>query len=433
MLKEMEKMNPEAFKGFYKKTIPERQEIVAKEFNLSSEEKALLSKEGALPLSTADRMIENVVGTMPLPYGLATNFVIDGKNYIVPFALEEPSVVAAASNAAKLSNGFTTSADEPIMIGLIQVVKCPNATSSLIKILSKKKEILDEITKIDPILVKFGGGPRELKGEVLKTSRGEMISLQLLVDVRDAMGANAINTMTEKISPMIEQISGGEVRLRIISNLAIHRKARAKATWTKEALEASTEIKMKGEEIIERILDAYEFAVATNFRTATHNKGIMNGVDALTIATGNDFRGVEAGAHSYASYNHEYQSLTKYYKDEKGDLVGEIEMPMVLATIGGTMKSNPMAQLSLKILGVKTSTELAKVGAAVGLAQNFAALRALATTGIQSGHMKLHAKALAVQAGAKDNEVDLVAQKMIEAKEINQAKAEQIIKELRTK
>ncbi|MFA6064955.1 MAG: hydroxymethylglutaryl-CoA reductase, degradative [archaeon] len=426
-------MDKAAFSGFYKKSIAERQEIVAKEFMLTDAEKAMLTKEGPLPFSVADRMIENVVGTMPLAYGLATNFVIDGKDYIIPFALEEPSVVAAASNAAKLSSGFTTSADEPIMIGLIQVVKCPNATDSLIKILSKKNELLEEIMKIDPILVKFGGGPRDIKGEVLKTSRGEMISLQLLVDVRDAMGSNAINTMAEKISPIIEQISGGEVRLKIISNLAIHRKARAKTTWTKESLVASMgpETKMAGEEIVERILDAYEYAVATVFRTATHNKGIMNGIDALTIATGNDFRGVEAGAHSFAAYGHEYQSLTKYYKDENGNLVGEIEMPMVLATIGGTMKSNPMAQLSLKILGVKTSNELSRIGASVGLAQNFAALRALATTGIQAGHMKLHAKSLAAQAGARENEVDLVAQKMIEAKSFNQLKAEEILKEIR--
>jgi len=426
-------MNSKSFQGFYKKNIAERQEIVAKEFALNEQEKALLKKEGPLPFAVADRMVENVIGTMPLPYGLATNFVIDGKEYIIPFAIEEPSVVAAASNAAKLSTGFETSADEPVMIGLIQIVKCANATDSLIKILSKKKELLEEMQKIDPILVKFGGGPREIKGEVLKTSRGEMISLQVLVDVRDAMGANAINTMTEKISPKVQEISGGEVRIRIVSNLAIHRKARAKTIWAKEKLEESTNGEMNGEEIVERILDAYEYAVATQFRTATHNKGIMNGVDALTIATGNDFRGVEAGAHSYAAYNHPYQSLTKYYKDEKGNLVGELEMPMVLATIGGTMKSNPMAQLSLKILGIKTSKELARIGAAVGLAQNFAALRALATTGIQAGHMKLHAKSLAVQAGAQENEIDLLAQKMIEAKEINQLKAEQILKEIRAK
>jgi hydroxymethylglutaryl-CoA reductase len=377
-------------------------------------------------------MIENVIGTMPLPYGLVTNFVIDGKQYIIPFAIEEPSVVAAASNAAKLSSGFTTSADEPIMAGLVQIVKCANATDSLLKILAKKKEILEEAKKIDAVLVKFGGGPRDLHGEVIKTERGEMISLKLLVDVRDAMGANAINTMTEKISPLLEQISGGEVRLRIISNLAIHRKAKAKTIWIKQKLEESFP-EMKGEEIIERILDAYEYAKAEPFRTATHNKGIMNGVDALTIATGNDFRGVEAGAHSYAAYKHNYSPLTKYSKNANGDLEGEIEMPMVLATIGGTMKSNPMAQLSLKILGIKTSTELARIGAAVGLAQNFAALRALATTGIQAGHMKLHSKTLAAQAGARGKEIDIVSQKMIDSKNISQAKAEEIIKEIREK
>jgi len=424
-------MNKESFAGFYKKNIKERREIVAKEFSFTEDEKKLLEKESSLPIETANRMIENVISTMPLPYGLATGFVIDKKDYVVPFAVEEPSVVAAASNAAKLSEGFTTDADEPIMIGLIQIVKCENATNSLLKILAKKKEILEEMTKIDPILVKFGGGPRDIQGEVLKTNRGEMISLKVLVDVRDAMGANAINTMTEKISPMIEQLSGGEVRLRIISNLAIHRKARAKTIWAKEKLEESLNGIMKGEEIVERILDAFEYAKAEKFRTATHNKGIMNGVDALTIATGNDWRGVEAGAHSFASHTHEYAPLTKYYKNENGDLAGEIEMPMVLATVGGTMKSNPMAQLSLKILGIKTSKELARIGAAVGLAQNFAAMRALATTGIQAGHMKLHAKSLAVQAGARENEVDLVAQKMIESKTINQAKAEEIINELR--
>jgi hydroxymethylglutaryl-CoA reductase len=426
-------MNKEAFSGFYKKTIAERQGIVAKEFSLTEEEKKLLEKEGPLPFDVANRMAENVIGTMPLPYGIATNFTVDGKEYVIPFAIEEPSVVAAASNAAKLSSGFTTDADEPIMIGLIQLIKCPNAADSLKKILAKKKEILGEVEKIDPILVKFGGGPRNLEGEVLKTKRGEMVSLRLLVNTGDAMGANAINTMTEKISPLLEQISGGEVRLRIISNLAVHRKARAKTIWTKQKLEESVNGTMKGEEVVERILDAYEYACAEQFRTATHNKGIMNGVDALTIATGNDFRGVEAGAHSYAAYGHNYAPLTKFYKDSNGDLAGEIEMPMVLATIGGTLKTNPMAQLSMKILGVKKSSELARIGAAVGLAQNFAAIRALATTGIQAGHMKLHSKTLAAQAGACGDEIDIVAQKMIDAKNISQAKAEEILKEIRGK
>ncbi len=428
-------LNSKNFDGFYKKTIKERQEILSKEYALTIEEKNTLLKESNLPLSNADKMIENVVGTFSLPYGIATNFVIDGKEYLVPFVLEEPSVVAAASNAAKLSSGFSTSSDEPVMIGQIQLVKMKNAKSALKKILDSKKEILAEAEKVDSVLVKFGGGPRDLKGEVLKTTRGEMIELQLLVDVRDAMGANAINTMTEKITPLVEKISGGKALLRIISNLAIHRKARASTIWTKEKLEGSGQFGLSGEQIIENILDAYEFAISSPFRAATHNKGIMNGIDALTIATGNDFRGVEAGVHSFAAYKEKgkYLPLTKYYKNKKGDLVGEIELPIVLATIGGTAKLNPMAQLSLKILGVKNSKELTSIAACVGLAQNFAALRALATVGIQQGHMKLHARALAAGAGASENEIDKVAEEMITSKEINQAKAEEIIKKLRKK
>lgn len=426
-------MDKTAFEGFYKKSLAERQQIVAKEFSLSDAEKALLTKEGPLPLETANRMVENVIGTFPLPLGIATNFVIDKKEYVIPFAIEEPSVVAAASNAAKLSSGFTTSVDEPIMIGQIQILNCKKAKEALAEVLANKKELLAELANIDPILVKFGGGARDIEGEVLKTPRGEMILIQILVDVRDAMGSNAINTMAEKITPSLEKITGGEVRLRIVSNLAVHRKARAKTTWTKKALEESTKGTIKGEEVVERILDAYEFAAATPFRATTHNKGIMNGVDALTIATGNDFRGVEAGAHSYASYKRTYSPLTKYYKDKKGNLVGEIEMPMVLATIGGTTKIHPLAQLNLKILGVKTSKELASVGAAVGLAQNMAALRALATEGIQRGHMKLHAKNIAVMAGAKGDEIDKVAVKMIEEKNISYVRAEELVKSTRDK
>ena len=426
-------MNKEAFTGFYKKSIKERQEIVAREFALNDAELSLLKKEGPLPFEVANRMIENVIGTFPLPLGLATNFVIDGKDYVIPFVLEEPSVVAAASNAAKLSSGFTTSADEPIMIGQIQIVNCKNPKEGAKKIIEKKKEIIDEMKKVDSVLVKLGGGPRDLTTEILNTPRGEMILVHVLVDVRDAMGANAINTMVEKISPFLEKLSEGEVRLRIVSNLAIYRKARARTTWTKKMLEESTKGEIKGEEMVERILDAYEFAVATQFRATTHNKGIMNGVDALTIATGNDFRGVEAGAHSFASYSHPYAPLTKYYKDKEGNLVGEIEMPLVLATIGGTIKSNPLVQLNMKILGVKSSKELARIGAAVGLAQNMAAIRALATEGIQRGHMKLHSRNLAVQAGAKGEEIEIVAQRMIESKEVTQTNAEKIIKELRSK
>jgi hydroxymethylglutaryl-CoA reductase len=430
---EMIFMNKEKFREFYKKSFAERQQIIAEEFSFSPEEKALLQKEGPLPLEVANRMIENVVGTFPLPYGIATNFVIDGKEIIIPFAIEEPSVVAAASNAARLSSGFETSADEPIMIGQIQIVNCKNPAAAVKRILAKKKELLEIAKTADVMLIKSGGGPRKLLGVVLPTKRGKMVALQLLVDVRDAMGANAVNTMLEKMAPRIEEISGGQVRLKIISNLALHRKARAKTVWTKKMLEESTKGLMKGGEVIEGILDAYEFAVASQLRATTHNKGIMNGIDAVVIATGNDFRAIESGAHSFAAYKKEYGPLTKFYKNKNGDLVGEIELPIATGLIGGATKTHPMAQLSLKILGVKTAQELARIIAAVGLAQNFAALRALATEGIQRGHMKLHSKNVAIMAGAKGKEIEVVSEKMVETKEVNAAKAGQILKELRKK
>jgi hydroxymethylglutaryl-CoA reductase len=278
------------------------------------------------------------------------------------------------------------------------------------------------------VLVKFGGGPKDLKVYELETKRGKMLDVHLLVNVQDAMGANAINTMLEKITEKIEEFSGAKSIARIISNLAIYRRVQAKTIWTKEALEKSTKGKMKGEEIIERILDLYEFAVTSPFRTATHNKGIMNGIDAVVIATGNDFRAIEAGAHAFASYENTYSPLTKYYKNKEGNLVGEIDIPLALGLVGGAVKVHPLAQLSLKILGVKKVEELARIIASVGLAQNFAAMRAIASSGIQSGHMKLHAKNIAVQAGAKGKEIDKIAEKMISLGEINQAKAEGLLK-----
>jgi hydroxymethylglutaryl-CoA reductase len=424
-------LNKKIFEGYYKKSIKERQEILSKEFSLNEEEKKLLEKDSALPFNIADRMIENVIGTFPLPLGLATNFVIDGKEYVIPFAIEEPSVVAAASNAAKLSNGFTTNCDEQIMIGQLQLINLKNPEKAKENILKNKQKILLEAEKVDPILVKFGGGPKDIIVNILDTDRGKMIELQLLVNVGDAMGANAINTMLEKITSLVEEVSQGEHIARIISNLAIYRRAQSKTIWTKEALKTSTKGTMKGEEIIERILDLYELAVASPFRCATHNKGIMNGIDAVVIATGNDFRAIEAGAHAYASYEGKYSPLTKYYKDKEGNLVGEIDIPLALGLVGGAIKIHPLAKLNAKILGLKKVQDLASIIASVGLAQNFAALRAIATTGIQSGHMNLHAKNIAVQAGAKESEIDLIAQKMIEQKEISQLNAEKILKEIK--
>ncbi len=424
-------MDKKAFEGFYKKTIKERQEILKKEFNLTNEEVTLLEKESSLPLFLADQMIENVVSTFSLPLGLATNFVIDKKDYIIPFAIEEASVVAAASNAAKLSTGFITSADEPVMIGQVQIINCKNTKLAKEKILKNKKEILNLAMDKESAIVKLGGGPKDLNVEILKTKFGEMLEVQILFDVRDAMGANTINTALENIAPSLEEYSGGEVLLKILSNLAIYRRAQAKTIWTKEVLEESMKGKMKGSEIVKRILLAYEFAVASEFRCATHNKGIMNGIDAVVIATGNDFRAIEAGAHAFAAYEGKYSPLTKFYKNKNGDLVGEIDLPLALGIVGGVTKIHPLAQLNLKLLGVKSSSDLARIIASVGLAQNFAALRALATVGIQQGHMKLHAKNIAVQAGAKQDEIKIVSEKMIEQSSISQSSAEKILKEIR--
>ncbi len=424
-----------SFEGFYKKTIAERVEILKSAAGLTDEECALLKKEGGLELAMADRMIENVPGTLPMPMGIATNFLINGKEYAVPMAIEEPSVVAAASNAAKLSRekgGFSTNADEPVMIGQIQLVELKDVERAKEKIMAEKNNLNKFANELDPAaLVKFGGGLKDIEARVLSTERGKMLIVHLLVDCRDAMGANAVNTLGEALPPKLEEWSGGKARLRIISNLAIHRKARAKAVWSKKSLEESTKGEMKGEEVVERILDAYAFAAADEFRCTTHNKGIMNGIDAVVLATGNAWRAIEAGAHSLAAMAGRYKPLTKYYKNADGDLVGEIELPMAVGLVGGATKTHPIAKIAVKILQVKTAAELAQVIAAVGLAQNFAAMRALATTGIQQGHMKLHARNIAVMAGAQGDEIDAVAKKMADEKKVRVDYAQELLNTMR--
>lgn len=430
-------MDSSQFEGFYKKTPQERLEILAKQAQLSEQEKTLLQKTGSLEIDSANRMIENVVGVHPLPLGLATNFLINGREFVVPFAVEEPSVVAAASNAAKLARekgGFTASADEPIMIGQLQLLGVKNVESAKKNLLQKKKQLIDDVNKLDPSsIVKFGGGLKDIEFRSHDSSRGKMVVLHFLVDCRDSMGANSVNTILEALTPEIEKITGGQARLRIISNLAIHRKARATAIWSKKSLEESTKGKFSGGEVVERILDAYEFAVVDQFRCATHNKGIMNGIDAVVIACGNDWRAVEAGAHAYAAYGTKYRPLTKYYENSDGDLMGEIELPMAVGTIGGAVRSHPLAAIALKILGVKNARELSQLIAAVGLAQNFAALRALSTEGINLGHMKLHGRNIAVMAGASGAEIDVVAQKLAEDNKVNVEHAKKVLEEIRAK
>ncbi|MEK6941836.1 MAG: hydroxymethylglutaryl-CoA reductase, degradative [archaeon] len=402
---------------FYKKTVEERRKIINEIAGLNDQQIAVLQKTGALGIDIADRMIENVIGTFELPLGVATNFVINKKEVLVPMVLEEPSVVAAASNAAKLSEGFTATATEPLMIGQIQLLGVNDFEKARHKILDHKGELLNLANSQDSTLVKFGGGAREIEIRAVGEEE-KMVVVHLIVDVRDAMGANAINTMCEKIAPRIEELSGGKACLRIISNLATHRLASARTVWKKENI---------GEKTIDAILSAYEFAKADIYRCATNNKGIMNGIDSVVIATGNDWRAVEAGAHGYAAFEGDYRPLAKYCQDKKGDLVGEITLPLAVGLVGGATKTHPTAQVSLKILGVKTAQELAQIIACVGLANNFAALRALSTVGIQTGHMKLHAKNIAVIAGAKGKQIDHIAKQMAGEKNISVARAKELL------
>jgi len=408
--------------GLYKMPVKERIEIVKNFADLNDEEAKLFSS--CLDMDIADRMIENVLGSFEMPLGIAVNFQVNGKDYLVPMAIEESSVVAAASNAAKIARikgGFKTECTNPLMIGQIQILHMKDVTDAAKKIVSKKNEILAIANEQDKVLVKFGGGAKDLEVRILDSPIGKMIVTHLIVDVRDAMGANAVNTMCEALAPMLEEITGGKVRLKILSNLADKRIVKAKAVFDKE--------KLGGDRIVDAFLESYNLAAVDPYRAATHNKGIMNGIDALIIATGNDFRAIEAGAHAYASRNGQYTSLSHYYKDENGDLVGELELPMAVGIIGGAGNIHPKAKLCKKILGIKTAQELAEIVVSLGLAQNFAAVFALSTVGIQKGHMSLHAKNIAVMAGAKGELIDKVANQMIKEGKIKLDRAEEIIKE----
>ncbi|MEM1557190.1 MAG: hydroxymethylglutaryl-CoA reductase, degradative [Thermoproteota archaeon] len=410
--------------GFYNLSINGRQKKIAELAGLSEEEVNLLSKEGNLSLEIADRMVENVIGTMAYPFSVALNFLIDNKEYIVPMVIEETSVVAAASNAAKMTRskgGIFTEAMDPIMIGQVQLTRVSDPFSAKMKILEHREEILKLANDQDPVLVKFGGGAKDLEVRVLESPVGPMVVTHLLVDVRDAMGANAVNTMCEAVAPLIERITGGKVCLRIISNLADRRLVRARATVAKEEL--------GGEEAVDAIVTAWALAACDPYRAATHNKGIMNGVIAVALATGQDHRAIEAGAHAYAARTGKYLPLSVWEKDKNGDLVGTLEMPMAVGIIGGATKTHPVAKIAIKILGIKTAVELARVMGAVGLAQNLAALRALALEGIQAGHMRLHARNIAVMAGATGDLIDKVAEQMIKEGKIRFDRAQELIKE----
>ncbi len=411
--------------GFYKLTIEERIALIKKATGLTDDETRAISDTGGLPKEVADRMIENVIGGITVPMGVAVNFRVNGRDYLVPMALEEPSVVAAASNAAKMARvkgGFFVTNTGPVMIGQIQVVNVPDPEGAKKRLRGKKEAILKKANEQDPLLVSLGGGAKDFDVKILSTLKGPMVIGELVVNTGDAMGANAVNTMAEAVAPMIEESTGGRAYLKIISNLADRRLVRASAVFDKETI--------GGEEAVDGVVYAYAFADADPYRCATHNKGIMNGVIAVGIACGQDIRALEAGAHSYASRTGRYKPLTTWEKNEDGDLVGKLEMPMAVGLVGGASRTHPSAKAAIRILGIEKATELAEVMGAVGLAQNFAALRALATEGIQRGHMRLHARNIASSAGATGKMVDIVAQRMVEEKKIRMDRAKEILEEL---
>ncbi|MDI2589460.1 hydroxymethylglutaryl-CoA reductase, degradative [Psychrobacillus sp. NEAU-3TGS] len=399
--------------GFYRLSTKERFEIVTKGCDLTENEINFLSGEYPLSMELADSMIENVIGQIGIPVGVATNFKINGKDIFIPMATEEPSVVAAASNAAKAAyelGGFYTSMSGTIMRGQIQVLNIADPYAARAKIFEHKEEILNYCNEKDPTLVSLGGGAKDLEIHIIPTTNQIMLVIHLIVDTKDAMGANAVNTMAEAVTPTIETITGGKVVLRIISNLADRRLVRARAVFSSEAL--------GGKEIVENIVSAFEFADFDPYRAATHNKGIMNGISAVVLATGNDTRAVEAGAHAYASISGHYKSLTKWEINADGNLSGTIELPMAVGIVGGATKTHPVAQAALKIMKVSSAEELAGCIAAAGLAQNAAALRALSAEGIQRGHMSLHARNLAVMAGANKSDIDRIVAQAVKEKDL---------------
>ena len=396
---------------------------MAEQVAVGSEE--ISQVERGLVLDQAEKMVENVIGMFQVPLGIATNFVIDGQEVLIPMATEEPSVIAAASNGARMARGgggFLTSSTGPVMRAQIQATGIDDPFAARQAILLHKDELMAMANELDPMLVKYGGGVKDIEVYVIDSRLGPMVVTHLIVDCRDAMGANAVNTMAEALAPRIEQIAGGRVYLRIISNLADLRLARAKAVFRAEDI--------GGPEVVDGIILAAELAVVDPYRAATHNKGIMNGVTAVVLATGNDTRAVEAGAHSYASRTGRYMSLTRYERNRDGDLVGTIELPVAVGLVGGATRVHPVAKTAVKILGVKSADDLSRIIAAVGLCQNFAALRALASEGIQRGHMSLHARNVAVQAGAKCDFIELVAARMAAERRINVDRAAELIREL---
>lgn len=401
---------------------------VCDETRLNAVDQTALSGVDALPVALANGMIENVIGKFELPLGVATNFSVNGRDYLVPMAVEEPSVVAAASYMAKIvrdCGGFQTSSTQPIMRAQVQILGLTDPHGARMRLLEASETLIALANSRDKVLIELGGGCKDIEVHVFDdTPIGPMVVLHLLVDVRDAMGANTVNTMAEMIAPKVEEITGGTVRLRILSNLADKRLVRARVSITPEALSTET---LDGAEVARGITEACALAIVDPYRAATHNKGIMNGIDPVVLATGNDWRAVEAGAHAWAARSGQYTSLTRWEVSASGNLIGTLELPMALGIVGGATKTHPAAQAALCLMGVTSATELAEVTVAVGLAQNMAALRALSTEGIQKGHMALHARNIAISVGAKGQAVDKIAKALVAAGDVSVDKAKALL------
>ncbi|MEK6981211.1 MAG: hydroxymethylglutaryl-CoA reductase, degradative [Thermoproteota archaeon] len=415
-------MSDSSISKFFEKTRKERLDIVGSFANLSAEELEILqSNDGGISFEKADNMVENAIGTFSLPLGVATSFKINGKDYLVPMVIEEPSVIAAASKGAKIARirgGFEATADESYSIGQIQVLDA-DINLAVKKILESSKEIINLANSKSNTLSKMNKGAKEVSCKEINTPLGKMLIVELLIDVGDAMGANITNTMCEAVSPLLEKITGGRTLLRILSNYSTRRIARVTAVFDKKEI--------GGEDVVDDIILAYQFADNDVYRAVTHNKGIMNGIIAVANATGQDSRAIEAAANAYAARSGQYRSLSKWTKDNNGNLVGSLELPLSVGIIGGIANVHPIAKVCMKILRVSSAQELACVMTATGLAQNYSAIRALATEGIQKGHMRLHARNLATAAGAKPDQVDKIVQKMIEEKKISLDRAKEIL------
>ena len=421
-------MSSSRLPGFYNLGIHERRAMLSK--FVSAQDLAAMSGEAGLTVEQADHMIENVIGLHGIPLGIALNFVVNGRDVLVPMAIEEPSVVAGASFMARLARaggGFIAHTTRPEMIGQMQVLEVAEPRSARMALLEQKESLLAEAAEIDPVLKDLGGGPRDIEVRLIEDSPiGAFLVIHLIYDVRDAMGANAVNTACERLAPAVEAITGGRVHLRILSNLADRRLGRAQCTIPVEQLAFG---EYTAEEVRDGVIAAWAFAAADPYRAATHNKGIMNGVDAVVIATGNDWRAIEAGAHAYAARGGRYTSLSTWGVDDQGNLVGSLEMPMAVGVVGGATKVHPTARAALALMGVTSASELAEIIVSVGLAQNLAALRALATEGIQRGHMSLHARQVAIAAGAQGEMIERLAQRLVAEKTVRVDRAEAILRQ----